>query len=292
MKNRSFRLVLVLILITVAIVGACAKPAPPPTPSPPTPTPAPAPAPEPTPPPTELPWITSLTVRRAAPGTEVVITGDNFFDLRGSNVVSIGEVAAPVVFASASELRILVPATPLGEMPLSVLTPEGQSDEVTFETLPLLPPGLPVAPRTLNVLELSDSLLERLSREPAASEYAQRIEDTRLRLSEAMELVLEAEKELVRPIDAILSNARVEQRFDELLQALASTPHVSERTIAGMIEAAAGFAFLVIGVLTGGVVGVALIATGAVGGTAGLLAAIYDVDEDLERQRKQSSSQS
>lgn len=264
----------VFLLVILSLVLLCSCAVPPPE----EPTPAPV---------TNPPSVTGLSLLRAAPGTEIEINGSNFFSMRSANEVWIGDLPAPVVFASSDKLRILVSPAGPGQVPLSIHTPQGYSSKLDFEVLPSPQPTLPLGTTSQHVLQLSDQLLVRLTREPAGRELTEEIEEARYFVSEAIESLKDADEERLQTVDMVLNNSKSEGRIRELLVYLQGTPHITAPSITALIGAVAGFSHFLIGIFVTPAappIGIALITTGIVEGVAGIVGAIYLIDEDLERQ--------
>jgi len=246
------------------------------------------PPPPPRPPPPE---ITSLSLWRAAPGTEVEISGEGFFFEAQNNVVMFGDFVAPVVYSSPERLKILVP--PVHPLPtlepeavgLTVLTPAGISPIVSFKVLPLSPPATPGV-KTRDVLELLDSLLERLSKEREAEGLFESIEQAKGSLSEANELVESIEKEHLQAIDGVFSNARLEERLDEVIQDLRGTPDISRQSILLAIQAVAKISADVILLASVPPVGLIYTMSLAVVSASMVTLAWYSITQDLEKQKR------
>jgi hypothetical protein len=80
------------------------------------------------------PKISAVTPQSGKAGTQVQITGSNFSSAQGTGVVHFGDSIGEVVAWSDTEITVKVPAgiTVAATYPVSVLTKNGQSNEVQF----------------------------------------------------------------------------------------------------------------------------------------------------------------
>jgi hypothetical protein len=83
---------------------------------------------------TELPpSITSINPTSGGYGTELIISGLNFFPNITENTVTIGGVNAEIKSATSTNLIAIVPALDEGDLPITVTTKAGTADASTFK---------------------------------------------------------------------------------------------------------------------------------------------------------------
>lgn len=91
-----------------------------------------------------LPHIDALLPNSGVVGTEVTITGTHFFDPRGTSYVSFGSTPAMTyTLWSDTRIKCLVPAGVSGNVPVTVTTDGGTSNQVSFSVVPQLTALLP-----------------------------------------------------------------------------------------------------------------------------------------------------
>jgi hypothetical protein len=102
------------------------------------------------------PSISGVSPSSAAPGTTVSITGDGFVTDAGFTNVQFGNQTVPGTCSSRTQCTAVVPAGPIGQMPLRVITPAGSSSPGSFTVLPLItaisPAGGPAAGGTVVII--------------------------------------------------------------------------------------------------------------------------------------------
>jgi hypothetical protein len=78
------------------------------------------------------PLVTSINPTSGGFGTEMVISGSNFFTNLTENTVTIGGINAEIKSATSTSLTVIVPALDEGDLPIKVSTRAGTADTGPF----------------------------------------------------------------------------------------------------------------------------------------------------------------